>query len=240
MPIAKKGRITQPRRVLAGTAKSEPARTSSARKVVEKAIPEKPFSKRDRSLAKILDAAVHLFASKGYWNSTLEEVAAQAGFTKGAVYYHFKSKEQLLLKVLEIIETRSIDATIEGVKRRGGSPSQQLESFVKYHTQWAAAYPEDLAVMILMSVEVLRANTKIKSQMFGVYRKIGDFLEAIIDAGKRAGEFTTRQSTQDIVLYLQAVSDGNMLLWHRSGNDPSIGRKLTQITLSGFAHAMQS
>lgn len=210
-----------------------------ARKAAGKAPPEKAISKRDRSLARILDAAVRLFATKGYWNSTLEEVAAVAGFTKGAVYYHFKSKERLLLKVLETIEMRSIDATIEGVQHSGGSPSQRLESFVKHQTQWAATHPEDLAVMILMSVEISRVKSKIRSQMFRIYGKLGDFLETIIDAGKLTGEFSTRQNTKDIVLYLEAVHDGNMLLWYRSGNDPEIGRKLTRATLNGFAHAVQ-
>lgn len=226
--------ISAPRRVTA-----RPARKPAARKVAEKTTPEKIASKRDLSLARILEAAVRLFATKGYWNSTLEEVAAVAGFTKGAVYYHFKSKERLLLKVLEVIETRSIDATIERVQQRGGSPTKQLESFVKHQTQWAATHPEDLAVMILMSVEISRTKSKIRSQMFRIYRKLGGFLETIIDAGKSTGEFTTQQNTKDIVLYLEAVHDGNMLLWYRSGNDPEIGRKLTRATLNGFAHAVQ-
>ncbi len=211
----------------------------ATQRVAGQAAPEKAISKREQSLARILDAAVRLFGTKGYWNSTLEEVAAVAGFTKGAVYYHFKSKERLLLKVLETIEARSIDASIMGVRRRGGSPSQQLEAFVKHQTQWAALHPEDLAIMILMSVEVSRMKSKIRSQMFRIYRKLGGFLETIIDAGKSAGEFSTQQNTKDIVLYLEAVHDGNMLLWYRSGNDPEIGRKLTRATLKGFAHAVQ-
>lgn len=150
-----------------------------------------------------------------------------------------KSKERLLLKVPETIEARSIDATIARVKLRDGSPSQQLDTFVKYQTQWAATHPEDLAVMILMSVEISRARSKIRTQMFRVYRKLGGFLETIIDAGKSTGEFSTQQNTKDIVLYLEAVHDGNMLLWYRSGNDPEIGRKLTRATLNGFTHAVQ-
>jgi AcrR family transcriptional regulator len=239
MPTAKRNGVLPAKTIAAEGAVAPRAKKTSARKATGKALPEKAVSKRDQSLARILDAAVRLFATKGYWNSSLEEVAAVAGFTKGAVYYHFMSKERLLLMVLETIETRSIDATIEGVQHRGGSPSQQLESFVKHQTQWAATHPEDLAVMILMSVEISRAKSKIRSQMFRIYRKLGGCLETIIDAGKSAGEFTTQQNTKDIVLYLEAVHDGNMLLWYRSGNDPEIGRKLTRATLNGFAHAVQ-
>ncbi|WP_398464829.1 TetR/AcrR family transcriptional regulator [Tardiphaga sp.] len=241
MPTAKPSRATpasaRSPRDSAKPRGGRPAREPAKAKPEQPA--EKKASKRDQSLARIIDAAVRLFATQGYWNSTLEEVASAAGFTKGAVYYHFRSKEHLLLKVLETIESRSIDATIEGVRQRGGSPSEQLASLVKYQTQWAARHPEDLAVMILMSVEVSRAKGKIRTQMFRIYRKLSKLLETIIDAGKSTGEFSTNQITKDIVLYLEAVHDGNMLLWYRSGNDPEIGRKLTRATLSGFAHAVQ-
>jgi len=40
---------------------------------------------------KILEAAAEFFASHGYVNSTLDDVAALAGFTKGAVYYYFRT-----------------------------------------------------------------------------------------------------------------------------------------------------
>lgn len=77
--------------------------------------------------------------------------------------------------------------------------------------------------MILMAVEVSRAKGKIRTQMFRIYRKLSKLLETIIDAGKSTSEFSTNQITKDIVLYLEAVHDGNMLLWYRSGNDPESG-----------------
>jgi AcrR family transcriptional regulator len=242
MPTVKRSNVSKAgEKVARDQAKSQSGRKTAPRPANGSKVdlPMDKASKRDQSLTRIIDAAVRLFATRGYWNSTLEEVAAAAGFTKGAVYYHFKSKEHLLLKVLETIEARSIDATIDGVKQRGGSPTEQLESLVKHQTQWAARHPEDLAVMILMSVEISRAKSKIRTQMFRIYHKLATLLETIIDAGKSTGEFTTRQATKDIVLYLEAVHDGNMLLWYRSGNDPAIGRKLTRATLNGFAHAVQ-
>ena len=48
-------------------------------------------------------AALQLFATKGYANTSLDELAANVGFTKGGVYYYFRSKEQLLLQLLDDI-----------------------------------------------------------------------------------------------------------------------------------------
>lgn len=193
------------------------------------------FKKSELSTAdKIILAAAEFFASHGYVNSTLDDVAALAGFTKGAVYYHFKDKESLLLEVLKRIEVRSIDTTAAAVRERSGSATDQLALFVRYQTRWAAQHPRDLAVLMLVSAETPYTSEDVRAQVREIYRKLVLLLEEIIEAGKRSGEFSKHQITGDIVLYLQAVHDGNMMLWYRSGTDPEIGRRLAKATISGF------
>jgi AcrR family transcriptional regulator len=51
--------------------------------------------------ARLLQAAARVYARRGFGGATLDEVAAEAGFTKGAVYAHFGSKENLLLALME-------------------------------------------------------------------------------------------------------------------------------------------
>jgi AcrR family transcriptional regulator len=51
--------------------------------------------------ARLLEAAARVYAQRGFGGATLDQVAAEAGFTKGAVYSHFGSKENLLLALME-------------------------------------------------------------------------------------------------------------------------------------------
>jgi AcrR family transcriptional regulator len=51
--------------------------------------------------ARLLQAAAEVYALRGFGGATLDEVAAHAGLTKGAVYHHFGSKENLLLALME-------------------------------------------------------------------------------------------------------------------------------------------
>jgi AcrR family transcriptional regulator len=51
--------------------------------------------------ARILDAAQTLFADQGFEKTQLEEVAARAGYTRGAIYAHYSSKEDLFLALME-------------------------------------------------------------------------------------------------------------------------------------------
>ena len=53
-----------------------------------------------RTRAALLDAAAEVFARRGFAAASLEEIAEMAGFTRGAVYHHFGSKEDLFLAVV--------------------------------------------------------------------------------------------------------------------------------------------
>ncbi|MHB8241077.1 MAG: TetR/AcrR family transcriptional regulator [Solirubrobacteraceae bacterium] len=58
-------------------------------------------ARKAETRARLLEAAASVYARRGFNGATLEEVAAEAGFTKGAVYAHFGSKENLLLALME-------------------------------------------------------------------------------------------------------------------------------------------
>ena len=49
----------------------------------------------------ILDAAYRVFAARGYGQATIDDVLAEAGISKGALYHHFASKEELFKALLE-------------------------------------------------------------------------------------------------------------------------------------------
>jgi AcrR family transcriptional regulator len=57
--------------------------------------------RRARTRARLLQAAARVYARRGFDGATLDEVAEEAGFTKGAVYDHFGGKENLLLALLD-------------------------------------------------------------------------------------------------------------------------------------------
>src|SRR5450755_2991991 len=64
--------------------------------------------RRARTRAQLLEAAARVYARRGFDGATLDEVAEEAGFTKGAVYDHFGSKENLLVALLDEHLTQQI------------------------------------------------------------------------------------------------------------------------------------
>jgi AcrR family transcriptional regulator len=56
--------------------------------------------KRERTRARLIEAAAQIIGEKGYERVTLEEVAARVGMTRGAIYGNFKNREELILAVV--------------------------------------------------------------------------------------------------------------------------------------------
>ena len=73
---------------------------TSARRAAQKS-PPAPGGKRERTRAALIAAAARLIEEKGYHNITLEQVAALAGMSRGAIYGNFKDRDELFMAVLE-------------------------------------------------------------------------------------------------------------------------------------------
>lgn len=63
-------------------------------------------SKKD----KIIDAAIDLFAEKGFSNTSTAEIAALSGVAQGTLFYHFKQKEGILCEVLDQVLKHTIES----------------------------------------------------------------------------------------------------------------------------------
>src|ERR671911_2581354 len=70
-----------------------------------------------RTRSALLEAAARGLSRHGYGNLVLEQVAREAGYTRGALYHQFKDKEELTLAVVDWID--------ETWWREGGTPAEQ-------------------------------------------------------------------------------------------------------------------
>src|ERR1700674_3832781 len=92
--------------------------------------PLTPERRRQQTRDHLLAAAAEVFAERGFHGATLDEVAAVAGFTKGAVYSNFKNKEDLFLALFQANYDREMDG-IRGVLADSEVPPEaRISEFV--------------------------------------------------------------------------------------------------------------
>ena len=86
--------------------------------------------RRQQTREYLLQAAAEVFAERGFYAASLDEVAAAAGFTKGAVYSNFKNKEDLFLALLEDAYARELSALKNTMALSDVPPEARLGDFV--------------------------------------------------------------------------------------------------------------
>jgi len=86
--------------------------------------------------AKLLNAAGHIFARDGFEASRLEDIAARAGFTRGAFYANFESKEDLLFALMERVVSERVGA-VRTILEQHESPVQRLHALRDYYSRIA-------------------------------------------------------------------------------------------------------
>lgn len=87
--------------------------------------PPVPPDQEADATRRLLDAAIQIFDRKGYAASSVREIAEAAGVTKPVVYYHFGSKEGLLVAILDQA-VRDFTQTIDTAVARAGSARERL------------------------------------------------------------------------------------------------------------------
>jgi AcrR family transcriptional regulator len=108
-----------------------------------------------RTRSKLLEAAGKVFACRGLEKATVEEVASEAGYTKGAFYANFKSKEELFLAMLDekfASRLEELDAVLDS----GASVEDQARRAGRDFAQHVAADPEWSRLFFEFSVQAMR------------------------------------------------------------------------------------
>ncbi|WP_433661891.1 TetR/AcrR family transcriptional regulator [Nocardia sp. CA-128927] len=84
-----------------------------------------------RTRADLIATARDLFLADGYASTSLERVAEEAGYSKGAVYSNFRTKKELGLEVIELIHATKFDEVTD-LLAAGDSFEEQLERFQEW------------------------------------------------------------------------------------------------------------
>ena len=83
----------------------------------------------------ILDAGIRIFAEQGYYHTSMEDIARAANVTRGAVYWHFKNKEDFILAMADSIYKETSDR-ISLYFSRGTTLGEKLADTIKNIGYW--------------------------------------------------------------------------------------------------------
>jgi AcrR family transcriptional regulator len=140
----------------------------------------------------IFEASVRCFNEKGYYKTTIDDIAAAAGISKGGIYYHFKSKEELFLELFDYRVNKYLREMTSSLNAHD-SPEERLGVLTKKAGQLFREH-DDFYRFSLEFLSMGVRDPEIKGVMTGFYRDSTGILRALIDEGIEAGEFRDVES----------------------------------------------
>jgi len=165
----------------------------------------------EETRAKLIQSARKAFAAKGYAASSMDDLTAEAGLTRGALYHNFGDKKGLLRAVIDQIDAEMLART-RAVQARAETPWLGfLDEGVAYIEM--ALEPEIQRIMLLDGPAVLGDPSQWPNQT-ACLRTTTQTLQAMIDAG------TVKPVDAEAAARLINGAALNAALWIAAADDP--------------------
>jgi AcrR family transcriptional regulator len=197
----------------------------------------KKNEQRLASTQRLLDSALHLFVSKGYRSTNLEQIAGAAKLSKGTVFFYFGSKEAVLLELLKRVESVVVDEALETAARAGPNAADRIVEFLHHQAKLGVTHRDEVLLLILMSLEFGGHEGAVSREIRRIYRRLYAFVEKVIRAGRAAGELRTDLSPREMASLIMANHDGTFLEWYRRSRSlkgTALVRALREVVLTGI------
>lgn len=162
----------------------------------------------------IVDSARRIIIADGIEKLTVRGIAGDLKITDGALYRHFKSKNQIISLLIEDIEKTLLE-TIQSAARQSEAPQDRLKSIFLSHLSYVE---QRKGVSFIVINETLSIKDRsLRKQMFGVVNKYLKTIKAILDEGIRAGSFRRGINKDAAAITFLGMVQSMVTLWGLSG-----------------------
>lgn len=160
--------------------------------------------------SQILDAAEEVFAEKGLDGARMDDIVEKTGLSKGALYWYFKSKDDIVIAIMERIFQFEFKQ-FEDLEDLEGTALMKLTTFME------VTIKDIVGMMNLMPIAyefLSRAfrNKVVQTVIRNYFNRYIQILEPIIRQGIDSGEFGS-WNAKEVALAISAVFEGTLLLW---------------------------
>ncbi|MCI0571538.1 MAG: TetR family transcriptional regulator [Myxococcaceae bacterium] len=173
----------------------------------------------DDKRARILQAAVKVFARKGYHGAKVSEIARKADVADGTIYLYFRNKEDVLVCLFDEVMTEHLQAARRDLQELTGAPAR-LHALAARHLGLLGSN-RDLAVVFQVE---LRQSTKFMERFTASWLR--DYLALvgeIVEQGQREGSLRAGLSSKLATKVLFGALDEMVTSWIISGKDYDLG-----------------
>src|SRR5579883_3583351 len=160
---------------------------------------------------KIRAAAVQLFAEMGYHAAPLRDIASLAGIQAASIYYHYPSKQAILVEIMDT-HMRDLNAHLEEIVARPLSVAERLHEAIANHIRLHTTYKYEF---FIIDTEIRALEGENRSYILSLRDQYEALLQALLREGMEQGVF--RESDVKICSYAIIAMCTEVAAWFRPG-----------------------
>lgn len=168
--------------------------------------------RREETRSRLMNAAISVFAHAGFERATVDEIVRQAGFSKGAFYVHFESKDDLFRAMLEERISRQLETFRRGVDHTLPMADNvrtilsAVFGLVRHDPLWAPLFLE-------FAAHAAR-NDSVRLRLAMMYMRWRELLMDILNTSREAGRTRKDIDVKFIAIVIIAAVEGCLLQSH--------------------------
>lgn len=143
------------------------------------------LSDEQRRTEAILAAAFSVFSLRGYHNVTVDDIAQEAGVSKGTCYQYFSGKEEIFMATME----RTLETLMAEADAAGAEAPDALTRLGLKGLTFISKYRDLQFMFVGIISEVLGGNPKLREKADEIFNRVADFLARDIQSGIDEGVF---------------------------------------------------
>ncbi|OGW17360.1 MAG: hypothetical protein A3G93_04450 [Nitrospinae bacterium RIFCSPLOWO2_12_FULL_45_22] len=195
----------------------------------------------EKTKATIIKAAISLFAKNGFHNTSIAQITEMCQLSKGALYWHFEDKEDLLMAVIDQVRQEWKDVLRKNLKRNW-SAQKKMENILDLFVETTLENKERYVIFIVLIAEFTEVDERFERALREGFMEFFEFIAQIIDDGKSEGSIHKDINTNLMAIAFMGVWQGILLQWLLNRNEvrlESLVNCLRSMVFDGLAPSLK-
>jgi len=185
---------------------------------------------------RILNAAVRVFARQGFFQSTVSQVAREAGVADGTIYLYFKNKEDILVQFFSY-RARQVFDDFKIAVDRAESAFGKLKCLIGRHL---ATFQEDRHMAVVYLSEIHQISRVAEPQIRAMSQRYADIVASIVECGQQEGSIRENLNLGLVKRMIIGAVDEVISTWLHAENEydlTSLADPLADLLMHGIGSA---
>jgi len=175
------------------------------------------MSKAEKTKAFIIEKTAPLFNRKGYAGTSLNDITAATGLTKGSIYGNFSDKDEVALAAFDY-NTQQVQQIVRGEMSKYDSVRDKLLVYVKVYNDFLKVpFPDGGCPILNTAIEADDTHDALKEKAAGALTFWKNNLTALIRKGVESGELKADVDPEQTALTMIAMIEGAIMITKLTG-----------------------